>query len=50
MEERGAQQTARLLIDTGKCRVETHPQHGVVITGLLVAKVVDGRTVMVPSR
>jgi hypothetical protein len=51
MPEKKARPRAReVILDTGRCRVERHPIHGVVIIGELSGAEVDGRAAFVPAK
>jgi hypothetical protein len=39
-----------VIVDTGMCRIETDPEHGVIIRGGVTTAIVDGESVLVPHR
>jgi hypothetical protein len=45
-----ALQGSDVLLDTGECRVQTHPVHGIVMRGAVVRVEEDGETVWAPAR
>jgi hypothetical protein len=40
----------QVILDTGMCRMETDPEHGVIIRGEVTTAIVDGESVLVPHR